>query len=175
MLRAVDLAEERIALDAMCVRLRALRLAQPDLTQVKLAALLGVSVWTLRGWELLRQYPSFFHLLQWAHVLGHQLALFDSQEGEMSLSVAVSVGAPPAQHEFARLAATLRQIRERRLETQNAVARRLEISAPTMRNWERGTGQPPRPLGFLRWADSLGLRPRLIPAIGHTGPRRAAA
>lgn len=150
------------SLGVMVARLRAAR-GRVGLTQEQLAAALCISVWTLRAWELRRQYPSMLGMIRWCGAVGFRLIVVGASGVERHPEREVVKVDGSEQSEMRRLAAVLREVREQCEITQAALAARLGVSRSSLKGWESGAGHP-RPLGLLRWARSLGCQVILVAA-----------
>ena len=148
-------------LDAVIHTLRAERVRRGDLTQRRLAEVLGVAMGSLKDWELRRDNPTMINCVRWAQHLGFHLVVDDA--------AAAGVCAPvtPAAHEgwesaeIRRLTSVLRAARTRRRIRQADLALQLGIARGSLVRWETGKGPPPRPAGLAQWARSVGCVVRL--------------
>ena len=144
-------------------RLRAARLGLPGLTQVRVAALLGVTIGTFRAWEAARLSPTLPHLIRWCRIVGLRLAVVDLSGAERDPQLEPRDGETWEQAEMRRVAAALKEARVQRSMTQRRLICVLGVALSSLTSWECGAGHP-RTLSLLTWADAVGCVIQVRPA-----------
>ena len=152
--------------------LRSLRL-EAGLTQNALATGLPVRGRAVSEWETRAIEPTLDHLIQWSRELGRRLAIVD-RRGELR-TVRQRPGESWEAFTRRRLAWPLKNRRQARGMSQDAVGLLVGVSRDSVQRWELAC-VPPRPIALIVWAQKLEcavvLRP-IGPATGtfrRTGP-----
>jgi len=146
---------------ALVSQLRSTRLGHESLSQVRLAAKLGVAVNTLFRWESQREFPTAARLELWCCALGLSLTLVERPGVEAGRPGGALNGRTGGT--LSGLVAALRQAREQRQITQAWLASALGLARSSIRRWEDGSTSP-RPLALMKWAILLNCTLQLVPA-----------
>jgi transcriptional regulator with XRE-family HTH domain len=144
---------------------KVLRLARRDggLTQVALAAHLGVGGSSVASWETGDGIPSVPHLIGWARLVRLRPVILDADRRPMDCVLLRVPGEDRETYEARRLAVVLREHRKARPGyTQADVAVRAHVHRGSVRRWERADRPMPTE-GLLRWARALGCTVTLLP------------
>jgi len=124
------------------------------ITQLDLAARLGVTELTVVEWEARRDVPATGNLFRWAQALGYVVEVRESSSGET-----VGDPAPPSrtvsvESRMRRIPKLLRQKRVAVGLTQEELGVELSVSTWTIRMWESGQ-RTPRLAHLVAWCTIL--------------------
>lgn len=131
---------------------------QQGVTQVDVAAAIGVTTAAVCGWEAHRDWPSPGSLCLWAMALGRSVRVVDDASGRwLSVSVAPRAGEAPQWYWLRCTVRTLRDVRREAGLTQAQVGELLGVSGWSVQMWENSR-RVPALSRLLEWCGVLGCR-----------------
>lgn len=133
------------------------------ITQLDLAARLGVTELTIVEWEARRDVPATGNLFRWASVLGYVVEVRESSSGETLGDPDPPSRSVSVESRLRRISKLLRQTRVAGGFTQEELGAELSVSTWTIRMWESGQ-RTPRLAHLVAWCTILGCRLELARA-----------
>jgi len=140
------------AINALVQTLREARLSQ-RITQVDLAARLGVTEITVVEWETRRDVPATGNLFRWAYQLGYAVEVHQST-GEALKASGSAARTRDVDTRMRRMQRMLKQVRMAGGLTQEELGSELGVSAWSIRMWESAQ-RTPRLAHLTAWCQVL--------------------